>query len=49
MLDLGRHGGFILASYAATVVIVGGLVWQTVAAYRAAKRKTAEHGERTDG
>jgi heme exporter protein CcmD len=47
MFDLGRHGGFILASYAVTVVIIGALVWQTLAQYRAARRKAGEAGERT--
>jgi heme exporter protein CcmD len=42
MLDLGRHGGFILASYAATIVIMGALVWQSVRRYLAAKRRHAD-------
>lgn len=49
MLDLGRHGGYILASYAVTVVIIGGLIWQTVAQYRAARRNAAAQDDRTDG
>lgn len=49
MLDLGRHGGYILASYAVTIVIIGGIVWQTVAQYRAARTAIARTGERSDG
>lgn len=38
---LGRHGGFILASYAAAILVMGGLVWTSVARYRAVKRRHA--------
>jgi len=46
---LGRHGGYILASYVATALILSGLVWQTLSRYRAAareiaKRTGADHG-----
>jgi heme exporter protein CcmD len=33
MFELGRHGGFILASYIATVLIIGGLVFASLRAY----------------
>jgi heme exporter protein CcmD len=49
MLDLGRHGGYILASYAVAVVIMGGLVWQTINQYRAARRGLTETDARSDG
>jgi heme exporter protein CcmD len=39
MFELGRHGGYILASYAAAIVIIGALVAQTVAGYRSAKTR----------
>ena len=39
---LGRHGGFILASYLATIAIMGGLVWQSLRRYAAARRRTGE-------
>jgi heme exporter protein CcmD len=42
MLDLGRHGGYILASYAVAVIIMGGIVWQTITRYRTAKRAMSE-------
>ncbi len=41
MLDLGRHGGFILASYGATLLILGGLVLRSLRAYSAAKARLA--------
>jgi heme exporter protein CcmD len=49
MLELGRHGGFILASYAATIAIIGALVWQSVRRYTAAKRRHAEVAGRDHG
>jgi len=39
---LGRHGGYILASYLATLMIIAALVWQSVSRYRAATREMAE-------
>lgn len=36
--ELGRHGGYILASYAAALVILGGLIVASIAANRAARR-----------
>jgi heme exporter protein CcmD len=46
---LGRHGGFILASYLATAAIMGGVAWASVRRYIAARRRLArtpgaEHG-----
>ena len=41
---LGRHGGFILASYAATVAILGGLVWRSVKRYAEVRRRYGESG-----
>ncbi len=41
---LGRHGGFILASYLFTIAIMGGLVWQSVRRYAAVRRRHAEAG-----
>jgi heme exporter protein CcmD len=48
-MELGRHAGFILASYAATVLIMGGFVWLSVRRYADAKRRFmrevgADHG-----
>jgi heme exporter protein CcmD len=39
MIELGRHGGFILASYGAAVVILGALIALTVLRFRAARRR----------
>jgi heme exporter protein CcmD len=44
-MELGRHAGFILASYAATVLIMGGFVWLSVQRYADAKRRFAEKAE----
>lgn len=41
MLELGRHGGFILVSYAVAVVVLGGLLLGTILRYRAARRRLA--------
>jgi heme exporter protein CcmD len=38
-MDLGRHAGFILASYGATVLILGGFVWLSAWRYADAKRR----------
>jgi heme exporter protein CcmD len=42
MIELGRHGGFILASYAVTVLIMGGFAWHCVRRYSAVKRQFAD-------
>jgi heme exporter protein D len=39
--DLGRHAGFIIASYAATALILGGLGAFILLDYRAAKARLA--------
>jgi heme exporter protein CcmD len=38
MFDLGPHSGFILASYAVTIVILAVLIWHSIAHYRSAKQ-----------
>lgn len=45
MFELGRHGGFILASYAATALIMGGLILVTVMAYRRAQARLRATGD----
>jgi heme exporter protein CcmD len=37
LFDLGRHGGYILASYAAFAVIIGGLIAASIASNRRAR------------
>ncbi len=49
MIELGRHGGFILASYAVTLVILGGFVWHCVRRYRDARRRFGEQREPDNG
>jgi heme exporter protein CcmD len=39
MFDLGPHSGFIMASYSVTVVVLAGLILQSVARYKSAKRR----------
>jgi heme exporter protein CcmD len=38
MFNLGPHAGFILASYAVTILILTALIWQSVTRYKTAKR-----------
>jgi heme exporter protein D len=38
---LGPHAAFILASYAATILIIGALTLRTITANRAARRRLA--------
>jgi heme exporter protein CcmD len=45
MVDLGRHGGYILASYTATALIIGGLIIMTVIAYRRAQARLRASGD----
>jgi len=40
--DLGPHAGFIVASYGATIAILGGLAMWIVADYRRQRREMAE-------
>lgn len=41
MIDLGRHAFFILASYAASIALIGGLAAWIVADHRARARELA--------
>ncbi len=45
MAELGRHAGYILASYAAAVVIIGLVAAQTILAYRKAKARLGAAGD----
>jgi heme exporter protein CcmD len=45
MFELGRHGGYILASYAAALIIMGGLIAMSVTGYRRAKARLAAAGD----
>jgi heme exporter protein CcmD len=48
MLEPGAHWGYVIAAYAATAVVLGALVWASVAegrrARRALERIEAERG-----
>ncbi|MGL5115064.1 MAG: heme exporter protein CcmD [Beijerinckiaceae bacterium] len=41
MIELGRHGGFILASYAVSLVVLGGVALATLRRYRRARDRLA--------
>ena len=49
MTGLGPHAGFILASYAAVIVVLGGLALATLLDHRAQKRALAELEQRGAG
>jgi hypothetical protein len=42
MVEFGKNSGFILASYGAAILIMGGFVWHSVQRYAAAKRRFAD-------
>lgn len=46
MIDLGRYAGTVLAAYGVSLILIGGLVWQTVAANARARRALEEHERR---
>jgi heme exporter protein CcmD len=41
LFDLGRHGGYILASYTAFALIMGGVIVSSIVANRRAKAALA--------
>jgi heme exporter protein CcmD len=45
MIDLGRYAFDIWLAYAITAILIGGLVVQSIAASRAARRALEEAGE----
>lgn len=49
MSDLGPHAGFILASYAAVVLVLGGLILTVILDHRAQKRALAALEQRGAG
>ena len=49
MSNLGPHAGFILASYAAVAVVLGGLMLAVILDHRAQKRALAELEQRGAG
>ncbi len=50
MSALGPHAGFILGAYGFTALVIGGLIWRSLADHRAQKRALSalqgEAGER---
>jgi len=42
MIDLGNHGGFIVAAYFAAIIVVAGLIGWVVIDGRALKRQLAD-------
>jgi len=49
MSDLGPHAGFILASYIAVAVVLGGLMLAVILDHRAQKRALADLEQRGAG
>lgn len=49
MSELGPHAGFILASYAAVAVVLGGLMLAVILDHRAQKRALADLEQRGAG
>lgn len=49
MNNLGPHAGFILASYAAVAVVLGGLMLAVILDHRAQKRALADLEQRGAG
>jgi heme exporter protein D len=45
-MDLGQHANFILAAYAAAILIIGGLIAWVLLDYRAQLRKLADMNAR---
>ena len=45
-MDLGQHANFILAAYAAAILIIGGLIAWVLLDYRAQLRKLADMSAR---
>jgi heme exporter protein D len=41
-MDLGPHAAFIIAAYAAAVIVLGGLIAWVLLDYRAQRRKLAD-------
>lgn len=49
MTNLGPHAGFILASYAAVAIVLGGLMLAVILDHRAQKRALADLEQRGAG
>ncbi|WP_410219061.1 heme exporter protein CcmD [Paracoccus sp. (in: a-proteobacteria)] len=43
MIALGQYAGTVLLAYVVSLVLIAGLVWQTVAANARARRNLEEH------
>jgi hypothetical protein len=48
-MGLGHNSGYILASYAVAIVLMGAFVWLTAWRYAAAKRKLVKISGHSDG
>jgi hypothetical protein len=49
VIVLGHNSGYILASYAVAIILMGAFVWFTARRYAAAKRKLANMSGHLDG
>jgi len=43
MIELGKYAGTVLLAYGVSLALIGGLIWQTVAANARARRNLEEH------
>ncbi|MDO5647805.1 heme exporter protein CcmD [Paracoccus sp. (in: a-proteobacteria)] len=49
MMDLGKYAVTVLASWGISLALLGGLIWQTVAANARARRDLDQHEGRKNG
>lgn len=49
MPDLGKYAAEVLTAYGVTFVLIGGLIWLSLAQARRAKSRLAEAEERRNG
>ena len=49
MIDLGKYSATVLGAYGVSIVLLVGLVWHTIAANAAARRKLEEQEGRRNG
>ena len=49
MIDLGKYSATVLGAYGVSIVLLVGLVWQTIAANAIARRKLEEQEGRRNG
>ncbi len=43
MIDLGKYAGTVLAAYGVSIVLLTGIIWQSLAANARARRELEKH------